>query len=100
MSSPQVQQSNKLPKNITAVVFTRPVSLLVARIGTTNWQRYPLMMQNRSFRSMSMNRKFVKSINCANQKYTKQNFYARQWKSHNYSNYSLQMQLALRGYYH
>ena len=82
MSSPQIQQSNKLEKNVSAVMFTRPVSVLVARIGTTNWQRYPSMMQNRGFRSINCNKKFVKSINRTNQKYSKQNF-TRPWKSEN-----------------
>mmetsp|Transcript_54434 Transcript_54434/g.48992 ORF Transcript_54434/g.48992 Transcript_54434/m.48992 type:complete len:101 (+) Transcript_54434:135-437(+) len=100
MSSPQIQtQSNKLAKNVSAVIFTRPAALLVTRIGTTNWRRYPSTFQNRGFRSVS-NRKFVRTVNSANQKYSKQNFGSKQWKSENYGNFSYQMQLALRGYYH
>mmetsp|Transcript_23758 Transcript_23758/g.20791 ORF Transcript_23758/g.20791 Transcript_23758/m.20791 type:complete len:96 (+) Transcript_23758:57-344(+) len=90
------QQSNKLAKNVSAVIFTRPAALLATRISTTNWRRYPSTLQYRSF----MNKKMCKAVNNVNQQYSKHTLYGtKQWKSSNSSNYSFQMKLALRGYY-
>eukprot|EP00483_Globobulimina_turgida_P000730 UN00730 len=93
------QQSSKLAKNVSAVVFTRPMQVLVTRISTSNWQRYPSMIHHRGFRVA--NTKPIKAFNMRRQinvTHYKNNC-IKQWKVQS-DNYSFQMRLALRGYYH
>lgn len=91
----------KLAKNVSAVVFTRPMQVLVTRVGTStnNWRRYPSMLQHRGFH---INKTGIinKNLNKMNQNFTKQTtHYNRKWQVEHYNNYSVQMRLALRGVY-
>mmetsp|Transcript_25384 Transcript_25384/g.40385 ORF Transcript_25384/g.40385 Transcript_25384/m.40385 type:complete len:99 (-) Transcript_25384:382-678(-) len=93
------KQSTHLAKNVSAVLFTRPMALIVTRIGTSsNFHKYPSMMQQRGFRSM-VNSKPVKRTNIFNQKYGSNYRTGKKWQLQDQYNYSLQMRLALRGYY-
>eukprot|EP00483_Globobulimina_turgida_P012891 UN12915 len=93
-------QSSKLAKNVSAVVFTRPLQVLVTRIGTSNWQKYPSMIPHRGFHFA--NTKPMKTFNMRKQTNNThyKNNYVKQWKVQSYDKYSFQMRLALGGYYH
>eukprot|EP01083_Nonionella_stella_P030358 83228_1 len=95
-------KSNSLAKNVSAVVFMRPTQVLVTRIGTTNWHRYPSMIQHRGFRMAQT--KHIRGFNAATKQITikpsiHQTNHTKTWSITNYNNYSFQMRLALRGYY-